>query len=103
MRPHSFFFHPIIKSSTTREPSTASPSFASLRPLRVTEPRLRAGRGRDRDEGMIFFRLRRGIEQRNGAKKEGICQIEHKTDRQTGRMERKGLSKGRKALSSFSI
>ncbi len=31
----------------------------------MTGPRLRAAPGRDRDEGMIFFRLRRGIEQRN--------------------------------------
>jgi hypothetical protein len=53
MRPHNFFFHPIIKQSTTREPVKG---FALLRfatALRVTEPRLRAAPGIDRDEGMI--------------------------------------------------
>jgi hypothetical protein len=29
-------------------------------------------------------------------KRGGICQTEHKTDRQTGRMEKKGLGKGRR-------
>jgi hypothetical protein len=62
MRPHSFFFHPIINSSTTREPVKG---FALLRfatALRVTEPRLRAVReliGTRND----LLRLRRGIEQ----------------------------------------
>jgi hypothetical protein len=43
MRPHNFFFHPIIKQSTTREPVKGFALLRCATALRVTEPRLRAG------------------------------------------------------------
>jgi hypothetical protein len=43
MRPHSFFFHPIIKQSTTRGPVKGFALLRCATALRVTEPRLRAG------------------------------------------------------------
>jgi hypothetical protein len=61
----------------------------------MTEPRFRAAPGLDRDEGMISFAS--GEDSNKGII--SICQIEQKTDPQTGRRERKGFPREEGLLS----
>ena len=98
MRPHSFFFHPIIKQSTTREPVKGCALLRCATALRVTEPRLRAVRkliGTRND----LLRLRRGIEQGIDRKKGGHLPDRAKHQPQTGRRESKGLGREEGSLS----